>query len=375
MKKVTIMALHLGYGGVEKAITDLANSLSKDYDVEIVSTYKLYDKPANNLVNSVKVKYLMTDRKPNRSEFKKAVKKFKILSVIKEVYKAIVTLYYKKSLMVKYIKDCKSDIIISTRTYHNKILSKYGNEKSIRIGWEHNYHNNDNKYIKKLISSVKGLNYFVVVSSTLYNDYKKLLDKSKCKCVFIPNMIDINVTKLSKVNNDNLITVSRLSEEKGIFDLIDVIDIVRKKRKDVLLNLIGDGPLFDKVLSYVKAKNLESNVHLLGYRKSLDVYKYLVDSSLYIMTSYTESFGIVLLESFSFGVPAIAFDSANGACEIINSDNGFLISNRNKNLMAQTIVDYLQDDDLRKKLSKGTQKDLQKYSSEYIIVAWKKLFR
>ena len=46
-KKIAILSLHLGYGGVEKAITSLANSLAKldKYDIEIVSVYKLYEKP------------------------------------------------------------------------------------------------------------------------------------------------------------------------------------------------------------------------------------------------------------------------------------------------------------------------------------------
>ena len=46
-KKIAILSLHLGYGGVEKAITSLANSLAKTnkYEIEIVSIYKLYEKP------------------------------------------------------------------------------------------------------------------------------------------------------------------------------------------------------------------------------------------------------------------------------------------------------------------------------------------
>ena len=56
MKRVTILALHLGYGGIERAITDLANSLVDNYKVEIISTYKIYDKPVNRLDGKVKVK-------------------------------------------------------------------------------------------------------------------------------------------------------------------------------------------------------------------------------------------------------------------------------------------------------------------------------
>ena len=43
MKKISILSLHLGYGGIEKSIVTLANVLSKDYIVEIATVYKLYD--------------------------------------------------------------------------------------------------------------------------------------------------------------------------------------------------------------------------------------------------------------------------------------------------------------------------------------------
>ena len=55
MKKVSILALHLNYGGIEKAITTLANYLCNDFKVEIACTYKISDKPAFNLDKRVKV--------------------------------------------------------------------------------------------------------------------------------------------------------------------------------------------------------------------------------------------------------------------------------------------------------------------------------
>lgn len=376
MKKITIMALHLGYGGVEKAISDFANTISEDYDVEIVSTYKLYDAPINKLNNNIRIKYLIKDLKPNREEFMDALKHFKIFTVFKEGIKGIKTLYLKKKLMVQYIRNCNSDIIISTRTFHNNILSKYGNNNAIKIGWEHNYHNNNQKYIKNLISSVSKLNYFVVVSNVLYEDYCKLLKNSSCKCVYIPNMVSIdNKETVSKLGNNNLITVSRLSKEKGIFDLIDVIGMVKNEIPNVKLNLIGDGNLFNDINLYIKKNNLSDNVHLLGFMQSEDVYKQYLNSSLYVMTSYTESFGIVLLESFTFGVPAIAFDSASGACELINQDNGYLIPNRDKKLMANTIVNYLKDKNIQNKFSKGTQKNLSRFMPDCVIILWKQLFK
>ena len=75
MKKISILSLHLGYGGIEKSIIALANLLCKKYEVEIVCTYKLYDKPVFDLNKKVKVCYLMEGYRPNRVEFKRALKK------------------------------------------------------------------------------------------------------------------------------------------------------------------------------------------------------------------------------------------------------------------------------------------------------------
>ena len=58
------------------------------------------------------------------------------------------------------------------------------------------------------------------------------------------------------------------------------------------------------------------------------------------MCSKEESFGIVLIEAGSFGIPEIAFDSAQGANEIIiNNKTGYLIHNRDKYKMANKIVE------------------------------------
>ena len=58
MKKVTILSLHLGYGGIEKSISALANLLCEKYRVEIACVYKLFDKPVFDIDERVKIIYL-----------------------------------------------------------------------------------------------------------------------------------------------------------------------------------------------------------------------------------------------------------------------------------------------------------------------------
>lgn len=89
------------------------------------------------------------------------------------------------------------------------------------------------------------------------------------------------------------------------------------------------------------------------------------------MTSHTESFGIVLIEAMSSGLPCIAFSSAEGANEIIKNDyNGYLIDNRNKEEYISKIKALIEDYDLRNKLGSNAKKSIEKYSSSIIKEQW-----
>lgn len=366
MKKVTILALHLGYGGIERAITDLANSIVPFYDVTIVSTYKLYDKPVNTLDSRVKVTYL-TDMKPNAKEFKEALRSFKLIKATIELFKGIRTLYLKKKLMVNYIKKCDSDVIISTRDIHNSWLGKYGNIKSLKIGWEHNHHHGNMKYARKIIKSCSNLDYLVLVSKDLTKFYK---ERTKTKCVYIPNMIEKS-NGISKLNKKNIVTVGRLSFEKGFLDLIDVFDLVNKKHPDWHLNIIGDGVELNNIKEKINNNNLTNKVTLHGFLTKDEMAPLLKNSSIYVMTSFTESFGIVLLEAFSYGIPCIAFDSAEGAREIIsNNKDGYLISNRDKEQMADKICELINNYDKRIEMGKNGLEKSYEFNSEKVKEKW-----
>ena len=89
------------------------------------------------------------------------------------------------------------------------------------------------------------------------------------------------------------------------------------------------------------------------------------------MTSYTESFGLVLIEAESYGIPIMALDSAQGAKEIIqNGENGYLIHNRDLNEMAEKIINLIEDENLRNSLGKQGRILSQKYKKENVAKKW-----
>ena len=377
MKKVTILALHLGVGGVEKCICDLANSLSSNYDVEILSIYKLHNKPSFKLNDKVSVKYLLDSSiKPNRNEFKSAVKEKNIFKIFSEGIQSVKCLYKKKHCTIKALKKCDSDYIISTRDYLNTLSGKYGTKKAIKIAWEHNHPHGDINFAMKVANSCKNIDKLVLVSKSLKEYYEDLFQEKNidCKCVFIPNTIDYIPSTVSPLDNYNIVSVGRLSKEKGFLDLIDVFNIAYKLNDKLHLSIVGDGIEKKKIASKIKEYNLDDAITLHGFLDKTGVNEVLSKSSLYVMTSYTESFGIVLIEAMSHGLPCIAFYDAEGARDLIG-DSTLLIKDRNKEKMAHKIVDLLNDRNSLSKIGAKNREFSLKYDSSKVLKLWQKTLR
>lgn len=371
MKKITILALHLGYGGIENAIASLANLLIQKYEVEIISTYKLYSEPVFHVDNRVKITYLMEHVKPNKKELKYYFSNKNYSMFVKECFKSVKVLRLKKKLMVKVIKELDTDVVITTRTIHNEWVSKYGLGDYKKIAWEHSHHNNNKKYINNLVKSCRNVNYLVSVSKELANFYEDFLGN---KSVYIPNCLDNIPNKLSKLEEKNLIAVGRLSAEKGFDDLLRLFKKISTKHPDWKLNIIGDGMERNNLLELAKDLKLGDKVVFHGYQNKDFINDMLMNSALYVMTSRTESFGLVLIEAMSYGIPCVAYDSAQGANEIIDDGkNGYLIKARSEEAMLEKINLLINDEKLRKKLGKHARVKAKEYDGETILEKWTKL--
>lgn len=368
MKKITILALHLNYGGVEKYISSLCKMLEDKYEIELIVTYSGI--PAFNFSKNIKIKYLINEM-PNREKFMEYLKDKKIFKTLLEGFKAIKILYLKRYLNIKTIKNIDSDYIITTRMFHNKLVGKYANENIVKIATEHNYHENNMKYVSKLLKSLDNFDYFITVSKELYDYY---VDKvSNAEVIYISNILDFVPNKKSPLKDNNIVSVGRFSKEKCFDDLIDVFKKVNDAVSDTKLYLIGSGDQKDIIKKKVKEYGLTEKVILPGFLPQKDIEKYYLKSKIYVMTSRTESFGLVLIEAMSYGLPCIAFDCASGAREIINKDNGKLINNRDKDKMAKDIVKLLNNSNALNSLSKEAIKTSKTYSMINIKNIWLEL--
>lgn len=367
-KKITILNFHLNYGGIEKYISSICEMLGEDYDIELGITYRIVKKPSFYLPPNVKIHYL-TSVTPNRDKFLDALRQKKIGSILIEGIKSIHILLLKRTKSIEYIRNIKSDYIITTNCFYNTLVGKYASKKIYKISTEHNYHNNDKKYISKFIKSNKKIDKVVLVSNDLYTFYNELIPN---KCVYIPNTVDSKNSVLSNLSYNSIINIGRFSKEKGLFDLVDVVKIIKETIPNIKCYLIGDGYLNTKLRNYIEENKLSNNFIMPGFLNDKQKQKYFLKSSIYVMTSFSESFGLTLLEAMNYGLSCVAFDSANGAQQILKS-TGYLISNRNKQDMASCIIDLLKNKKMIRENIPNNLTELEKYNSRTIKKKWIKL--
>ena len=123
-----------------------------------------------------------------------------------------------------------------------------------------------------------------------------------------------------------------------------------------------------------KELKLGDKVVFHGFQNKDYINSMLKESSIYVMTSHTESFGIVLLEAMSYGIPCLSYTSAQGANEIIkDNETGYLIENRCEDEMINKISLLIEDEMLRKQLGKNAKEESKNYSSDVILEKWSKL--
>lgn len=183
-------------------------------------------------------------------------------------------------------------------------------------------------------------------------------------CV-IPNIVHLNETgRYSNCTNKRAIFVGRLVEQKGLPDLITVWRIVNSRYPDWHLDIYGDGKM-DSI----------PEIKLIVHPSTNNIMEEYINSSMLLMTSVYEPFGLVLPEAMSCGLPVVAFDCLYGPADIIkHKSNGFLVPHRDASLFVDYVCELMESQKLRQDMGVAGVKSVQCYHADRIMPMWKELF-
>ncbi|HEY4061354.1 MAG TPA: glycosyltransferase [Puia sp.] len=135
--------------------------------------------------------------------------------------------------------------------------------------------------------------------------------------------------------------VGRLLPRKGVEILLNIAKLL--KEEDFQLTMIGDGPLRETTLSFIRDKGLEKTVNFLGWMDQQQILEYYRSSDLLLFLSYRDSTGVQIVEAFSQGVPVLSFDQF-GAALVIDPARGIKVPLQDDlPALQQQIADTIRD--------------------------------
>ena len=375
MDKVYITSLHLLHGGVEMAITLLANALVKrGFNVEILCIYNLGD-PAYSIDKKVKITYL-SDVHPNREEFYKAVKEKNVPLMIREGLYSVKVLYLKNKVMADAIKRIDKGVIISTRNEHSVLLSKYGRREVRKVAQLHHDHKFEKRLIRDFKKKYTNIDYFVLLTERLKDEVKTMMkENTHTKCVVIPNFLSDMSEVLHSERKRQVLAVGRLHSVHGFERLIKIWKRFDAKDETVL-KIIGDGQEKESLQNLIDKYCLQEKVIMTGELSHEKVMEEMHRSICYVMTSYSEAFPFVLIEAMAGGLPVVAYDVRVGPAAIVqNGESGFLIPDGNEELFIDKLRILCQDDKLREQMSKNAVQRSREFSEDSVMKKWLEILK
>lgn len=168
--------------------------------------------------------------------------------------------------------------------------------------------------------------------------------------------------------------IGRLSEEKGILNLIKSIPLVLKHRKDVRFMLCGEGKLSDDIRNIIRHEGLEACAKLTGWVSHKDVPRYLNELKLLVLPSFTEGLPNVVLEAMAYGTPVLATPVGAMPDIIRDGETGFLLKSNDPEHIADRIVWLLGKPELLEKVSENAYNYVREnFSYEKTSEAWRKI--
>jgi len=168
--------------------------------------------------------------------------------------------------------------------------------------------------------------------------------------------------------------VGRLVYAKGAQDIISIFPRIKAKQSNAKILIIGDGPYKAKLKDMICSEH-KDDIIFLGTKTQNEIVGFLNVADIFVNLSYSEGFGITVLEAGAVGVPIIA-TRVGGVPELINNyETGISIKPGDYEKLYRTIVELFDDEDLRKKLSDGIMTEVKNnYSWDTVIEKYEQLF-
>lgn len=357
VKKIIIVTNNFDTGGVQKSLVNLLNEISNMYDITLFTFYARDGRPdeipANVNVQVLKssLKYLgMCQNDTVGKPFEYIARAFwvvlaKILG--RPLVVRVMSLFHKKlkgyDCAISYLHEgAKKNLYGGCNQFvSNKIEAKQ------KIGWLHCDFKQCGANTAESKAIYSKFDKIVACSQGCKQAFVDCLPELENKCVAIRNCNDYKeISKLASNgieydrNFFNIVTVSRLSEEKGIERAIEAVRQCKANGHRIKYHIVGSGDMELKLKSIVAEAGLVSDVVFYGNKKN--PYPYMVNADLFLLSSYHEAAPMVFDEAAFLGVPVLATATTSTQEMLEQTGYGFVCDNTIEGIV-ETLSELLTD--------------------------------
>ncbi|MGN1256446.1 MAG: glycosyltransferase family 4 protein [Bacteroidaceae bacterium] len=180
----------------------------------------------------------------------------------------------------------------------------------------------------------------------------------------------------SDVSVHRVIAVGRLDYQKGFDRLIEAWHLVQTRGVygDWHLDIFGQGEWREMLQEMITEKGLEKTTCI--NKPTNAIWDEYLSSSILVMSSNYEGFGMVLVEAMACGVPVVSFECKCGPRDIIRDGvNGLLVPEGDIQGLADALMRLMDDEQLRKQMAANAVRVTETYSEEQVMGQWVKLFQ
>lgn len=190
----------------------------------------------------------------------------------------------------------------------------------------------------------------------------------------IGNPLSFYPKESAKLNEKKVIVVGSHGYNKGFDLLLEAWVLVTHKYPEWELSIFGKIDTQRTYINYAKKLQVTETVSFSEPVENIQN-KYL-NSSILVLPSRSEGFGMVLIEAMACGVPCISFDCPHGPADIISDgEDGLLVKNGDVKALASAIIDLIENFDKRIALGSRAQFSAEKYLPKKIVKQWDGLFQ
>lgn len=305
-------------------------------------------------------------------------------NLIKKLLHKIIKLHKYKNQLSNFIYQNKPDYIISTFTNEASFLYKIkdGSKKILECHFNHDLYKCMGcafqlpNYMKLYYEFKTKRNEYIIKKYdafvTLTNE-DAILWGHQPNLHVIPNILSFNINEQATLINKRIIAVGRLDAQKKFDRLLNIWSKVTNQVSNWELYIFGQGPDKEILKNLISALNLQNNTFIKSPTPNI-ITEYM-KSSILVMTSTYEGFGMVLTEAMACGLPVIAYGCKCGPKDIIvNGENGFCINNNDETDFINKLLYIMQNYQERIRMGNNAKLYSKKYTQDTIMKIWMNLF-